>query len=141
MIEIKVSIVLKSSGLREQSEWRRWGDQNLNEWFEQKIYLLLGHVCCLSQKWFAMVPDVMRVNRKGKKCLLATDRIHVAHCQAKVCNKNGHRKVCSKVATAGSSASINVQKQHINLQHAWVTLLGSLSKVVHGVAMTLLPFV
>lgn len=34
MIEIKVSIVLKSSGLREQSEWRRWGDQNLNESFE-----------------------------------------------------------------------------------------------------------
>lgn len=89
-----------------------------------------------------MAPDILWINMKSKKCLLATCRVHVANCQAKVCSKSGHRKICPIAAAPGSSACTNVHKQSRSAssmpESCW---LGLLSEVEYGMAMVLLPFV
>lgn len=89
-----------------------------------------------------MAPDVMWISMKDKTCLLTIKKIHVAHCQAKVCNKTGRRKVLSRVATLDSSVSTNAHRHSRSTSSMtgshW---LGSLSEVVNRVAMVLLSFV
>lgn len=88
-----------------------------------------------------MAPDILWITMKSKECLLATSRIHVANCQAKVCSKTGHRKICPIAAAPGSFVCINMHKQSRSTSSVPGSCWLGLSEVEHGMAIVLLPFV
>lgn len=127
--KIKARVVLKSSGLTDWSEWRRW--------LESKIHLpLFRSPACPSWKRCAMAPNVTWLNARGKKCSLRINRLHIAHCQAEVCNMKGHGKACSSVTASDSVVSPDMPKHSrpgssMPVSHG----SGSSSEVMHWVAL------
>lgn len=62
---------------------------------------------------------------KGKKCLLQVNRLHIAHCLAKVWNMKGHGKACSNVSMSNNIVSPDMSKHtRTGLQHSYIPQVG-----------------